>query len=142
MIYEGIFGPNEGESLHAKHEEKVLTEMQAGILYRPINPYLPAVDMLWVEENEKKERVYYAIQITFGESHNKRLEVYGKLYRYDDKDKFNIYVVTNPIHTQSYAEREKKKFFTPHVKPKEECPYNIYFAVISTEEFEDINNPY
>ena len=77
---ERVFQFRSGKSV-ANYEEKVLTEMQPGILYRPCDPYFPAVDMLWVEENEKKERVYYGIQVTFSKSHAKPLSVYEKLYR-------------------------------------------------------------
>ena len=99
--------------------------------------------MLWVEESEKKERVYYGIQATFAQTHPINVSVYEKLYRHvglDDKDKFNIYVVTNPIHTRTYAQCDKRKFFTPRLPNG--CPYNIDFAAISAETFEDINNSY
>ena len=129
--------------LVAKREKKLLTEMQPGILYRPCDPYFPAVDMLWVEENEKKERVYYGIQVTFSTSHAKALSVYENLYcrlGLGDKDKLNIYVVSNPIYTETYARCKKEKFFSPVLRSPDKCPYNIDFAAISTKQFEDISN--
>ena len=47
----------------AKHKEEVLKNMQTGVLYRPVDPQFPAIDMLWVEENERGQRVYFGIQV-------------------------------------------------------------------------------
>ena len=129
--------------LVAKFEKKVLKEMQPGILYRPCEPLFPAVEMLWVEENEKKERVYYGIQVTFSDSHKKNLSVYEGLYRLvglHEKDKFIIYAVTNPIDIKTYAQDGWKKFLSKD--SKKNCRYNLDFAVISAEKFDDINNRY
>ena len=125
----------------AKYDEEVLKKMQTGILYRPIDPYFPAVDMLWVEKNGSGQRMYYGIQITFAESHAKGKTVYEKLYDrlgLNKTDKFNIYMITNPCYTETYVMHEKEQYFNPQFKPSDKFLYNIEFATISTKEFDKL----
>lgn len=124
--------------LIAKDDEEVLKKMLTqGVLYRPVNPQFPAIDMLWVEETGRGQRVYFGIQIAlnFAETHAKSMNVYEELYDrigLVQKDKFNVYIITNPRHTQTYA---KQQFFKPQL---DNFPYNIQFATISTKEFDKL----
>ena len=119
----------------SKDEEDVLKDMQPGILYRPCASTFPAVDMLWVEENEPGKRVYYAIQVTFAESHAKPTSAYVKLGRHlglEKKDELIVYFITNPSYAHLYARREKEQFFK---KSPKDISYNIEFASIIVDNF-------
>ena len=125
----------------AKHEEEVLKNMQTGVLYRPVDPQFPAVDMLWVEENEPGQRVYFGIQVTFAEAHAKSKTVYKKLYDrlgLNQKDKLKICIITNPYHAETYAKLKKDQFFKPQLKPEDNFLYDIEFATISAKEFDKV----
>ncbi len=70
----------------AKHEEtKVLRAMKPGVLYRPVNPYFEACDMLWLDETKE----ICGIQVTFAETHAKREGTYEKLFDVLGLDKKN-----------------------------------------------------
>lgn len=132
------FQLNSGEIV-TKHDEEVLKRMQTGILYRPIDPDFLAVDMLWVEENGPGQRMYYGLQVTFAKSHTKSTTFYEKLYDrlgLNKTDKLNIYIITNPRHSETYAKLKKEECFNPPLKPSDNFLYNIQFATISTKEFD------
>ena len=95
--------------------------------------------MLWVEENDSGQREYFSIQVTFGESHTKNKTVYEKLYvrlGLNQKERFNIYIVTNPLHAETYAKLGREQFFKPQLKPSDKFPYNLNFATLRTKEFD------
>lgn len=98
-----------------KPEEKLLQNMQPFILYRPRSPSFPLVDMLWVEEDEHGKKEHFCIQITFSQSHAKKMHVYEKLrskLNLQPEEKLNIYFVTDPRYVQAYAKRDKKSFIS------------------------------
>lgn len=64
----------------AKYEQEVLKNMQTDVLYHTVNPKFPVVDMLWVEENEPGQRVYFGIQVTLDKSHGKNTTADEDLY--------------------------------------------------------------
>ena len=120
----------------ASDEEEVPKNMQNNVLYRPVDPQFPAVDMVWAEVNNLGQREYFCIQVTFAESHAKKKSVYEKLYvclGLNKEKRVNVYMVTNPVHAETSAKLEKRQFFTPQV----EFAHNLEFATIRSKEFDD-----
>ena len=120
-------------------EEDVLKNMQTGVLYYPVYPQFPAVDQLWVEENDSGQREYFSVQVTFAQSHTKSKTVYEKLYAslgLKKEERVNVYVVPNPKYAETYAKLKKEQFFTPQLKSSDEFSYNLNFATLRSEEFE------
>ena len=98
-----------------KEEEKFLKNMQTYVLYRPLNPQFPLVDMLWVELNEQGKKEFFGVQVTFAEEHSKPMSTYENVRQVLDinpEEKLNIYFVTNPRHVESYAKRNKVSFIS------------------------------
>ena len=118
-------------------EEEKLKNMEIGVLYRPVDPQFPAVDMVWAEGNNSGQREYFGIQVTFAESHAKNKSVYEKLYvrlGLTTENRLNIYMVTNPMYAEAYAKLKKEQFFTPQV----EFQYNLKFATIRSKDFDKL----
>ena len=132
----------------AKQEEKVLKSMRSSVLYRPLNPHFPLIDMLWVELNEQRQKEFFAVQVTFADRYDNSMSVYQNLREYLElkpEDKLNIYFVSNPRYVETYAKHDKASFISGATirKKKDPCKFkkeldklNIEFACIKAKEFD------
>lgn len=123
-----------------KYNEKVLKDMEPGVLYRPANQKFVAVDMMWVQQNDSGQREYFCIQVTFAKKQNKKRSVYTKLYTnlgIKKEDRITIYFVTNPEYAKSYAKKTKEQFFSPQLEPDDEEFQNLECAVLYSKRFEN-----
>ena len=133
----------------AKQEEKLLQNMRPSVLYRPLNPKFPLVDMLWVEINERGQKELFFVQVTFAEKHDKSMSTYENLRSalcLKPSEKLNIYFVPNPRYVDTYAKRDKESFISGATKTKKDDPatFNkiakkldkLEFSVIKTNKFD------
>ena len=124
----------------ACYDENALKNMQTGVLYRPVDPEFPAVDMVWAEVNNLGQKVYFGIQVTLGKTHPKRKTVYEELYvrlGLNKEERFIVYTVTNPVYAESYAKLKREQYFKPQLRQSTDFPYNLEFATIRAKEFDD-----
>ena len=80
-----------------KYNEKVLKNMEPGVLYHPANPKFTAVDMMWVQQNDSGQREYFCVLGTFAEKFEQKRSVYTKLYAdlgIREEDRITIYIVS------------------------------------------------
>lgn len=133
---ECVFEFSSNEIVASYEEEEVLKNMKVGVLYRPVDLQFPGVDMVWAEVKNSGQREYFGIQVTFAESHAKHKSVYEKLYQrlgLEKKTRLNVYMVTNPIYAETYAQRKRKQFFKPQV----EFQYNLEFVTLRSKELDE-----
>ena len=123
----------------SKQDKKLLKEMKPFVLYRPFNPKFFGVEMLWVELHEQSKKEYFAIQVTFASSHAKSLETYQSLREHIGlkvEDKLTIYVVSDPHHLKTYANRPNESYISGATRlGVNVADLNIEFATITTKKF-------
>ena len=122
--------------------EKVLKNMEPGVLYHPANPKFTAVDMMWVQQNDSGQREYFCVLVTFAEKFEQKRSVYTKLYTnlgIKEEDRITIYIVTNPQYAKSYAKKIKEEFFSPVLESENKEFQNLEFVVLRSKNFEKLS---
>ena len=90
-----------GETVSEENEDK-LTNMEIGVIYKPINWQFPVVDLVWKDGT----RGACAIQVTFGREHKKDVTAFRSLYArlgLLSMDKLTVYFVPSRRNIEHYA---------------------------------------
>ena len=113
-----------------RKNNEMVTEMEKGVLYKPVDLQFPAVDFVYMENLQKDltRKTVYCIQVTFSSSHQKTIETYKKLYNRlgmnPQVDEIFVYLITQPRHVAGYIEDLPRKLVCETSLP------NLHFTAV------------
>jgi len=112
-----------------RKNNEMVTEMEKGVLYKPVDLQFPAVDFV-----DLTRKTVYCIQVTFSSSHQKTIETYKKLYNrlgmnpqldeIFEVDEIFVYLITQPRHIAGYIEDLPRKLVCGTSLP------NLHFSAV------------